>query len=525
MGIDRAWKLAVLAALAAGCAGADGATGAEDDLTSLTARQRTLTFEGVVYVEPGAGDEEVLEIARAQTQTAFGALLHSEVAVQSRELQAVDPASFRKREVRVIDTSVAGDPGRPMIEVRYRYTDNAVVPVAMSRKTALSLALLGQTHESNLGRVVELCTKNDAEARDDAANGLIWYDFDPSRASCRRAMEAEQRAIDADTAKLSDPRGTVPRSRVERLFVPTTMSLARAATATRATYPEYHRLFAGGVDRGALVVALINGRLSHHRVEAVEDGGYYEWMDALGVLFEAHPEFELVSVEPREDLTTATVDGRRVEGLRFSDFIQWTVYDAGWPAGLSRAQRKQLAAQVANKLDGRWVTFEKKVTVSIGDEPPRDFVLRLETLFGAEEDPAPHRRALRRGDVVVYNGHSYIGYGPLDPDNFRTSSFPGSYQLLFFDSCVSYNYYEKDFFALKAGGSANLDIITNGLEAPEYQSGAAEGAFLAKLLDGSAPSYQTLLEAARATDALRVVDGEIDNEFRPQRTAIRVRPR
>ena len=62
-----------------------------------------------------------------------------------------------------------------------------------------------------------------------------------------------------------------------------------------------------------------------------------------------------------------------------------------------------------------------------------------------------------------------------DPDNFKSTRFPGSYQLFWFDSCVSYNYYEKDFFTLKEGGSKNLDLITNGLEAPEWQSGEAEG--------------------------------------------------
>jgi len=102
------------------------------------------------------------------------------------------------------------------------------------------------------------------------------------------------------------------------------------------------------------------------------------------------------------------------------------------------------------------------VRVQVGDGAAKDFTLRIHTLFGADEDPEPHRHAVQRGDVVVYNGHSYIGYGPLDPDNFTAASFPSTYQLFFFDSCVSYNYYEKDFFTLKPGGSKVLDIITNG---------------------------------------------------------------
>src|SRR5258706_64665 len=83
---------------------------------------------------------------------------------------------------------------RRMLEVRYRYEDDAVVPVDMSRKTSLSLALLGQEHEADL-EVVKLCTTNDHEARADAEIGMLWYDYDPGRATCRHAIEAEQERI------------------------------------------------------------------------------------------------------------------------------------------------------------------------------------------------------------------------------------------------------------------------------------------------------------------------------------------
>ncbi len=499
----------------------DPSTGeGDEDLTSLTARQRVLTFEGTVYVAPNASEAKIIEAARAQTQTAFGALLNAEVAVQSREVQNVDPASFRKRPVTVVDLA-AGGAGREMLEVSYKYTDNAVVPVAMSRKTSLSLALLGQGHAPKTKEVVELCTKNDKEAREDAEAGLLWYDFNPSKSSCRKAMEQEQRRIDDESGRLEDPRKMVPLSRAERVYLPVTMQLARAATATRATYPEYDRLFTGGAEPGVLTIAIVNGRLAHDRVEARKDGGYYEWMAALDVIFTEIPGFELTKVEPAADITTVNIEGRRYD-LKFSDFIQWTVYGSGWPSGMPASSRDDIAKRIADTLDGRWVTFEKKVKVQIGDEPEKDFTLRIETMFGADTDPAPHRRAVKRGDVVLYNGHSYIGYGPLDPDHFKPSSFSPGYQLLFFDSCVSYNYYEKDFFALKEGGSKNLDMITNGLEAPEWQSGEAQGAFVAKLIGGTMPSYQTLLKAAQATDALRVVDGEIDNRFSPSRTRVKL---
>ena len=516
--------LAASVAVVAGCSSPsdDAAAGDEEDLTSLTARQRILTFDGVVYVDPTTSEADVLAATRKQTQTAFGALLASKVAVRTRELQNVDPLSLRKREVLVVDTNLAGDPGKPMVEVSYKYKDEAVIPVELSRHSSLSLALLAQGADYEWKKIVPDCTKGDKEARDDAEGGLLWYDFDPTKASCRHAIDREQRTIDADTDKLTNKTKMVSKSRAERLFLPTAMRLARAATAEKATYPEYDKLFGGGTDPDALTIALVNGRLAHERVEASKDDGYYEWMDTLGVIFTKHPELELKKIEPAETLTSAMVAGRKIDGLKFQDFIQWTVYGTGYPDGLSAADKKELTAKMAAKLDNHWVTFEKRVKVAVGDGAPKDFTLRIETLFGADEDPEPHRRALKRGDVVVYNGHSYIGYGPLDPSNFTASSFPSTYQLFFFDSCVSFNYYEKDFFTLKPGGSKVLDIITNGIEAPEADSGAADGRFISKLIDGSLPSYQGLLEVAKSTDSLRVVDGEIDNSYRPSRVKVRV---
>lgn len=74
---------------------------------------------------------------------------------------------------------------------------------------------------------------------------------------------------------------------------------------------------------------------------------------------------------------------------------------------------------------------------------------------------------------------------------------------------------------LKPNGSQDLELIVNGIEAPTWSSGEANGYFINKLLNGRMPSYQTLLKA-KATDSLRVVDGEIDNVFDPKTTSVRL---
>jgi hypothetical protein len=517
--------LLLLSWSAVACSAHDEAvTGEEDELTSLTARSRTLRFEGVVYVDPQAADSTILETVRKQTQTAFGALLGQDISVKSRELSKVDPGTFKRREVKVFDTNNANDRGRTRLEVKYVYKDSALVPVKLSRRTSLPLAVLGTAFDTDANRkvIVEACTKNDKEAREDADGGLLWYDFNPSKASCKKAITDEQARIEADAAKLEDPRTQVPQSQLDRLYIPVTMSLGSDRTEQGATYPEYDKLFTRGVSPGKLTIGMVAGRLDHKHVEAYKDDGYYEWLDMLGTLFEKHPTMKLVKIEPEENLTIATVGGRRIDGLKFTDFIQWMVYDTGYPSGLTSAEKTELKLKIGQKLDNHWLTFQMPVTVTVGGAAPNDMIVELNTTFGAEEDPAPHKRAIKTSDVFIYNGHSYIGYGPLDPSNFRASDFPSSYQLFFIDGCVSYNYYNDGYFALKPGGTKTLDTITNGIEAPEYQSGLADGLFISKLIDGSIPSYQSLLLAAKATDPMRAADGEVDNGYHPTRTPIKI---
>ena len=114
----------------------------------------------------------------------------------------------------VVDTNVAGDPGKPMVEVSYKYKDEAVIPVELSRHSSLSLALLAQGADYEWKKIVPDCTKGDKEARDDAEGGLLWYDFDPTKASCRHAIDREQRTIDADSDKLTNKTKMVSKSRV-----------------------------------------------------------------------------------------------------------------------------------------------------------------------------------------------------------------------------------------------------------------------------------------------------------------------
>lgn len=510
--------LALSAAALGGCSSTNAVTGPDDDLTSLTARSRRLTFSGYVFVEPGASDDAILREVQRQTQTAFGALRTSEIAVNSRELKDVDPATFRKKEVDVIDTDDAAAEPAKMLRVSYRYSDNAVVPISMSRRSAISIAVMGRDYRAQTSRVLEECTPNDSHARDFQTS--LWYIFDPSSSRCRSAIAAEQEQIDAAREKVPAGGDAVPLVEVNRLYLPVTARLGADRTNRGDSYPEYDRLYAGGIEPDTLIVGMVNGFIGHD-AEDHTDFGYGEWMTQLREAMAGHPDFDLVRSDPEVDLRTFDIGDKHLENVSIAQIFDW---NRGWsatrPDGFSSAEFEELKAEIGRRVIRHWLTFESKVNVQIGDAPAKEVTLRIQTYFGAGRDSTPHKRAIKTSDIFLYNGHSYIGYGPLDPSRFAPEDFPTSYQILFVDGCVSYNYYERDYIPLKEGGTQNLDLITNGLEAPAWRSGEALGRFTQLLIDGKSHSYLELLEVARATDELRVVDGELDNAYSPAETPI-----
>jgi hypothetical protein len=506
----------------------------ESELTSLTARQRTLKFGGVVYVDPAASDSTIISTIRKQTQSAFGALREADIGVNSRELKDVDPTTFVKTNLTVVDTANPAAPQRQVLRVAYTFTDSAVVPIPIASRSAISLGLLSPNYQAQTQRVFEECTSRDQHARE-FRDGSLWYVFNPALSSCKTAMTKEQQAVDAARAQLGDSRTKISKVEVDRLYIPANMALGRVATNTKTYYPEYDRLYAGGVEPGKVVIGMVSGMMADwaagERHELYEDAGYPMWYGGLREIFNARPGFKLTKIEPQEDLKTFTVAGKTYTFASFDDLMKFEL-DGVNPAGLTYSGRNAVRAAIATRLAKHWVTFEAPVKVTMNGQT-KDVTIKVQTYFGAETDSTPHKRAIKTSDIFVYNGHSYIGYGPLDPSRFSRSDFPSSYQVLMINGCVSYNYYEKDYIPLKEGGTKNLDLVTNGLESWVNESGEAMGRFVGAFIDGKQNSYKVILDAAQFTgygyswgqDALRVVDGELDNKYRPSTTPITVSAR
>jgi hypothetical protein len=524
MASSRRWIAAVPLLLAVsasgGCTEAAGAT-ADDDLTSRTARARSLTFEGRLYVDEGTDEQAIRGAVDVQARTAFGPLRTADLSVATRELKAVGLAAISKRSVFV----VAEDGTRtPKIEVRYTYADEAVAGPRHDGASSVSLALLAsQSYATQTDRILRECTANDDLAR--KLSDKLWYVFDPSLPSCQAAMAAEQASIERARSALADPEHEIAGREADRLYLPVLAKLGPDETNKRASWPEYHRLFAGGVAKDRLVASVIQGLVAHELSGSPSsDYGWGEYMDILGELFAVHPTMKVARAEPEVDLSTfALSSGNTVKNVRLSDIVSWVRHDS-FPSALSTTEKKELEALASERLYRHWITLELPVDVAIGDAAPRSFTIEVNAFFGAGEEAEPYRRAVR-SDVFFYAGHSYIGSGPLDPSRFVAEDLSPSYQLFFVNGCVSYNYYRGGFIPLKQAGTKDLDLVTNGLETPIAKSGHAMGRMLARLLDGTNASYDELLQAAEATDTLRVVDGELDNDFSPETHAIRMTPR
>lgn len=129
--------------------------------------------------------------------------------------------------------------------------------------------------------------------------------------------------------------------------------------------------------------------------------------------------------------------------------------------------------------------------------------------------------ALENSSVVIYDGHSGLG-AHLDlkeiekEEQFKIKTHPNEYQIMFFNSCSSYSYYNTAYHLLKGerNPTQNLDILSNGLptvfDETQKANLALVGAVDKWLNKGIRQSYQSLAQRMEA-DNLFVVSGDEDN--------------
>lgn len=132
--------------------------------------------------------------------------------------------------------------------------------------------------------------------------------------------------------------------------------------------------------------------------------------------------------------------------------------------------------------------------------------------------------ALAHASMTIYAGHSGLG-DYLDPrkisqlSDIRLEMPLDRYQILFFNGCSSYPYYNKNYFSMKRSaqdpaGTKNLDIITNGLAtlfmAITPSTSVIFNAIEQYVFTGQRISYQQMLDRADSQN-LMGINGDEDN--------------
>lgn len=530
--------LALLALSAAACGPLESAP-AEDSpavdgaaLTGLGGAERAIHFQGYVYVAAGSADSVIQSAIARQVRTAIGALRALRVSLNDRGARnALDPARWTRSTLTVADPAGA----RPVLRVVYRYDDRAVVDRALDRRSTIDFAMLADDYGLHAAPLVSDCSDDKTT---DA--GSLWYHFSPQQAPCRARIAAEAQAITAEARALGATVDRVGPKEAGRWFLPATAKLDPVALPKLRFSPEYDRLYGAGGSKDTVVAYVFLG------VDGYRPESAYAPDDLLGVeaakfhraLLRAQPSFRATFTKPFAMLLDFTLDGRSLPGVTYDQMLGWIIDKAGYPAGATEpAQQADLRRQAMAKLAERWIYWELPLRVTTARGETKTVRLQVRTYYGLEDGTPEARQqaqwryleAFWHADVFVYNGHSHFGNGPLEPTLYGAQNFDAHYQVMFVNSCLSFNYYHEDFLRMKPGGSRNLDMVVNGLPSFVQDSGVVAARFVTTLFDGTQKAWADVLGAMRLNVAgqsgyepLRVVDGELDNVFSQAATPLRV---
>ncbi|MFN9812307.1 MAG: hypothetical protein ACK6CU_22035 [Deltaproteobacteria bacterium] len=543
----RVWGLSLLTALALGCVGAPTAEdlypgpdpedpiwetveGAADSSASATVQD--IAWDSFVYVPAGAPDSVAQDAVRRQVKSALGALLHTPaISLRDRDARSnLDPRTFTRERLEVV--AADGTRGPAIDRVTYRYRDRALVPRTF-RGTSVRFAALFGDYAARAAELSGPCGDT-ASIEPDS----LWFHYDPSRSACQALITREQAALNNAASGLPAGTGSLSAQDANRRFVMIRAQLT-STTAPPTTWPETDQLFGFGTDRTKVVVYSFFGVDADDRNP--RDYGLVEDLRYVRTLRAAWPGLRVTETQPNAFLLDFTVDGRPLSGVTYEDVAAWVLDGARWPAAANtRAQRDALLAQVRDKWLERWIVWSLPVSVTRGTET-RAMTIELRTYYGREDGRPDWRAAARNryleafwhSDVFTYTGHSHFGHGPLEPVAYTGSNFPDRYQVMLFNSCVSYNYYDIDFLDMHPGASARLDVVGNGLAAYWPGMGASTAKLLLGLLDGQGRNWVQILDGMRVDmpglprgyEPMRAVTGEEGNRYNGTTTPIRVTPR
>jgi hypothetical protein len=529
--------LPLLALASSGCSGAPESSEADTtveaadvELTSLAGTERPVQFQSYVYQPTDASDAAIGDAIARQVKTALGALRVPQIGLRDRAASnARNPSKWTRETVTVQEGATPTAAAKKLLRVRYTYDDRAIVAARYATLSSAPLTLLFGDYAAKADAVRASCSDDRA-----SETASLWYHFSPELSSCRTLQTQEAAALTAERKRLGANPLVVGTAEVGRMFMPLTMRLGTSVAGSTSAAPEYDRLYGFGTDRSTVQVYAFFGVDTDSTNP--NDALGREAVTFLRALLRAMPNLRVVRTAPFAMLLDLFVDGTKVEGVTYEKLTGWILGEIAYPAALGSDAAKILAfrKQCLEKLTERAIDLSVPLTVKRGAETVARS-LNVRFFYGYEDGSAPARQnaqwryleAFWHGDVFLYNGHSHFGHGPLEPTAYASANFNDRYQLMLVNSCLSYNYYHDDFFALKPGGTKNLDKIVNGLPSSVRGSGAVTAALLAGLFNGTQAPYATLLRSMQTASpgqmqALRLVDGELDNTFSQSKTPLTV---
>jgi hypothetical protein len=414
-------------------------------------------------------------------------------------------------------------------KVSYTYKARALVVKSQASKSSFSLALLMGNYQSFVNEIIHDCVED--YAHDSEFSSSFWYVFAPAESKCKQRIANEVSAIQSERQGLGPKQ--IGEKEHARRFLPVTAQLESVA-APKTTWPEYDQLYGlADAAKKRIKVYQIVGVASHAGDPAAErfenDLGFKEFFKTVKVLDDKYTTLRVADSSPCKP--GAFSYNGKTYGASLKQLYQWVVSRSGFPSEISYADRGKFLRALHDHVNLKWIKLEADLQVHAG-HVHKQMTLEINLIFGTASGYSVRgyfRTAFKNGDVVLYDGHSYIGSGPLDPNNYSASDFANRYQIFFFNSCVSYNYYGVDYFDLKSGASQQLDLVNNGIEVYIRDGGKSMGQFIVALFDGKQHSWLTVLEKTQVSiwygvhDPNRAVDGEQDNTYSPSTTPIAVK--
>jgi hypothetical protein len=205
----RAFALLLVVLVAS--AACDGEPEPEPPKPEVLADISMVSFEATAYFDAGANNARIIERIRREKESVVFALRRQQISVNTRKKLDVELKRVIREPVSVVDP--AGGARRPALRVRYWFVGFGEVPAEMLKLSDVPFGLL-HTDDPSKEQALAACLVDDAEGKP------IWRRFDPSRESCKKAIDEEQQAIAAAREQVNAKDQEIIAPELDRLYVP-----------------------------------------------------------------------------------------------------------------------------------------------------------------------------------------------------------------------------------------------------------------------------------------------------------------